>query len=297
MVTRGVDAKIVLLGPRRSGKTSLLAAIFQQLREIAEEVGLSVGDSWRESRSPDVPPMLTENTVDFQISVPPGIHRNRFRRPLPLRLRFVDSPTGWIGDEESAIAAQITSAHVVIITIDTPYLMELNGIHHEGRHHTVALTRLIRSHFLIGDIRKLLLLVPTRCEKYFTTDREATLIQERVKQGFSNLIAAACFPQCATSMVLTPVQTLGALCFAGFRQTDAPGIPAAVFSRSSPDAIIAPRFADQPVRHLLAYVIREQIRSGVCHRLFQWNSGYFGVLHKLSEGCKVDGGFEILLQH
>lgn len=314
---------IVILGTTGAGKTTMLASMYEQLRDVASTAALDIvankrGTSARlddyledlrnlprELRVKPLP--STENVHEFEFDV--GL---RARRPL-FKVRFTDYPGRHfvrpeLADPQTAekIDRAIQRADVVIIAIDTPALVEKPTESGPGRYHQTfnqpgVVLDAVRT-MLREDMDRLIILVPLKCEKYVATPKASAALATKVTGAYQPLLSyiKADEVQSRVGCVLTPVQTVGSVEFArideGGEQVEF------VFLAKGRGATYRPQDTDQPLRWALRFIVGKYratsgpLRSAV-QRIMGADAALVAAMAVFGDQCKEGDGFEVLQKH
>lgn len=208
--------KIMMLGGRRCGKTTILSKVKQHFNEVlhhgaddAEKNDLlrlipPVGEITKLNTAQDCINELF-STVDcyeeFPIDENPGkeeTHTTFSLNPLQgngsLSLDFTDIPGEWCSYIEghskknklADVTRLITESNVIIMAIDTPSLFELNGMYADYYNRIKDIKDLFSSAFSGAtfskmESQKMILFVPMKCEKYIVKNNGNVDIQAQNK--------------------------------------------------------------------------------------------------------------------
>lgn len=117
-----------------------------------------------------------------------------------LKFDFIDIPGEWCVNEPAKVIEHIQKAQVIVLAIDTPSMIEENGVYFEycNKHdYIVKMVKQALNQEFVEDERsqKLLLFVPLKCEKYIVRHDgeiqkgEMKRLCGEVKDHYSDLIA------------------------------------------------------------------------------------------------------------
>lgn len=236
-----LTVNVMMLGGRRAGKTSALAAMQGCFDKEFKGTQLSITPI--NSAALDAIEAKRQEMEDYLAKasrnepfVPGGEQTDRemtYRfnlklkdRPDTIHLDFYDFPGEWLtaGDPNyDKVAERVKSSDVLIIIIDTPYLMEKDGQYNDVRNRCFRITQSIKA---IEDLKtkilpKLVLFVPIKCEKYCHEKRMLDvykrIVSDRCYGGLVEYLKGSC------EMVITPIQTIGTAMFQGFDFNEATG--------------------------------------------------------------------------
>lgn len=220
--------KATMLGPRAVGKTSVMASIFSDSKEqiagtelyfrpqascagVLNVKKLQLMDiiNKRENLTdkPKTGAIEATNVVtsfDFEMGI---IGRNK-----SIDISIKDFPGEYLDSRPNEVSEFIAESHIVIIAIDTPYLMENNGVYNEEKNEVSHVVSFFKNH-KDSLSNKLVLLVPLKCERYFH-DGVIDSVTEKIAVAYSELISFCKANNIACAV--TPIQTLGGVEFDKF---------------------------------------------------------------------------------
>lgn len=281
--------RVMMIGGRRCGKTSVLAAMKSCFEEATKNTSLTItaNDETMEMLdkkrseielyykscnnlgfSPDNNPDETESKYFFNIGLK-GKNTN-------LTVRFFDFPGEWVRTDPEKIVKEIKNSDVIMIAIDTPYLMEESGFYNENWNKCSLITNLLKSNFdLLNSEPKMILFVPLKCERY-KNDVKYKLdnIQEKIRNiAYRDLINHLNNSNKVT-VAITPIFTMGTASFYKFDRdengkiieqkiSDTQVVPKTAFYDFTNEAYTVggnypqpkPQYCEQPMIYLLAYTM------------------------------------------
>ncbi len=236
---------------------------------------------------------------------------------------LTNSPEDTSGNRE-LVKTLIKKSHVIMIAIDTPCLMEQYeknnrfGKYHGQMNKPDIIELLITSEMTTDDIKdRMVLFVPIKCEKYYYRGQmsrddgyglpdEVTMVDETVINGYKKLIDSLTQSDyfksnCTTA--ITPILTIGGIELFNFDNKENCNNPGELEKfhytgqyNNYPEKIkkiigsnyarYTPRFCDQPLIYVFAYILKVSEKSG-------WNKG---ILNSMLSALKIapDG---ISLEH
>lgn len=276
--------KVLMMGGRRCGKTSVLASMDkcckERLREIdglsvtCEEGGLEISTKLEELKryfterfmkrmtfEPDLKPSPAAQEYDYKVKI--------HEKDVDYTLRFQDFPGEWLKTHENddQILQWFKESHVIIIAIDTPHLVEEpNPSTGVGKYHSVfnrveEIYSFLKRAFVDGVDSKLVIFVPLKCEKYYYRNEMAN-INELVKKGYSDLIGFLGSPdvKAKCAVAITPILSLGGAEFfefnyekEEFKEVGYAGVYNYVRDTSLRDYL--PKYCEQPLFLTLNYLL------------------------------------------
>ena len=316
------ELKITMLGATGVGKTSLLAAIYDQFQDNLGRAnfqltpdgasGAKLEERLKELQNlPDrfetkgwTPRTQGSKSYTFELG-------KKGANPS-LKLHFVDYPGEWheskASDEnQKKVEDFLRESVAVIIAIDTPALMEKPegkdkiGKWHKEVNTIAAIKELFERVYRNLSSPKLVILAPVRCEKYVQDEKKAAELLRRVKDGYSNLINHFSSETLLTkvAVVVTPVQTVGNVWFSRIDK-DENGKPKFMFTKTRDKTKYSPKDSEQPLRYLLRFLLKLHIRErewGMFNFLrdfFSLDNDLKNAISEFAKGCKNTDGFAVL---
>lgn len=261
--------KATMLGPRAVGKTSIMASIFSDSRkEIAgtrlcfipqatcanklsskkaklQDIIIKRKEFSDKPNTGAIEASSTVASFDFDMGLKD--------RTKSINISIKDFPGEYLNSKPEEVSEFIAESHIVIIAIDTPYLMEDNGIYNEEKNEVNHVVSFFMDH--TKSLRdKFILLVPLKCERYF---HEGIIdeVTDRVETTYSTLIDFCKANN--TACAVTPIQTLGGVEFDKFVDnkntiSSLTKLSSYRFFGNNPE--YEPMFCVQPLYYLLTYV-------------------------------------------
>lgn len=257
---------ICMMGPRSVGKTTVLTSIFHESQShICEgsSIYLRALDS-NTSKLNDYHTMLVDAVSKRNASnLPASNTTSEFLFGLGLagraesvKLSIRDFPgeylTSAMQADRDEVATYMANATVILIAVDTPYLMEENGRYNEDKNKIKVVTHYLKNNAdAIRD--KLVLFVPLKCERYLH-DGQLDVVSQRTKDAYNELTAF--FEENNIASFVTPIITLGGIEFDKMADSTMAGEIAKVpvFRPWSVRPEYKPLFCPQPLYYLLTYV-------------------------------------------
>ena len=252
---KNFEINVMMFGGRRSGKTSIIAAMQDCVENVFrdEELGLSIStpdddtqkvledkafelkqyyDSVNKGKpfTPDDNPTMSEQVYQFNIQLisKPG---------TKLQINFTDYPGEWLDNSSKfdQLKEIMKKSDIIMIAIDTPYLLEEAptsesvGMYNEPKNFSSRIANMVKEYFVVeedSDRKKMILFVPLKCEYKYNlreiTKDEMEHLNIKVKKAYDNLLnfittgANKDKYECA----ITPIFTLGNVKFARFDSDD-----------------------------------------------------------------------------
>lgn len=256
--------KVSMMGPRGAGKTTILASIFSNavedfaptklyLRGKANTPGVAalirrkaeLSDVF--SKKGDIAGVTATNkneTFCFEIGIKGG-------DPV-VNIDIKDFPGEYLINKQSEVNSYIAESDIVMLAIDSVYLMEGNAALNEEMNKVNLVNKYFQDN--PGVVKnKLVLLVPLKCEKYFKDD-EIEEVTGKVILTYKELLSF--FKKNNIACAVTPIQTLGDVVFDKFedntREVGVSRIAKYKFANENP--CYRPMYCVQPLYYLLTYV-------------------------------------------
>lgn len=246
------EVQVMMLGARRTGKTSMLASMYNSFSSVVAGTNLimskiggkAIDDSLEHMKALFREEGIIENDVvkgvddydqtngfdqiDFLLSI-------TGKKERPKIVRFVDCSGEWINQRtnEIEIGIKIEKSDIVIIAIDTVTLMEKKG-KYNSYNKVQAVTEFIINNMKPDEIinnKKMVLFVPMKCEKYYHQNNDKGTIfynnrmeeiVKRIKEEYFQLLNFLTSPNNKKyfTVGVCPVLTLGGIEFDVFKFDD-----------------------------------------------------------------------------
>ncbi len=276
------EINVCMMGPRSVGKTTIMTSIFYEMSEGLSNTKLymsfanpaengKMGAFYQglrravERQNPsELPASYSEEQFRFNIGL-------KGRQPS-VKLAVQDYPGEYLENQPDKVREFVQRSQIVLVAIDTPYLMEADQECNEARNQIKLVTEYLTSN--VNAIKnKLVLLVPLKCERY-AHDGRIDEVSERVAYAYGGL--KDCFVQNNIACIVTPIQTLGGIELD--KMIDNPDALDGIWKRSiyRPYSALpryAPLFCRQPFYYLLAYT--------ACHTEWQQTHASGGFIDRL----------------
>lgn len=261
--------RATMMGPRAVGKTSIMASIFSETRDSIAGTNLYFRSSIESlstlsnkrlalmqifekketlSDAPNVGAIAASNEETKFV-----FEMGYVGRQKSVNIEITDFPGEYLQDNPQKVADYIADSQVIMIAIDTPYLMEKDGQYNEEKNHITWVTNFIVNHS--NELKdKLILFVPLKCERYFH-DGKIDDVQSRIEREYTTIISFCNTANIACAIV--PIQTLGGVEFDSFiDNTNSLSFITKLskYRFVGADAEYKPLFCVQPMYYLLVYV-------------------------------------------
>lgn len=286
--------RICMMGARGVGKTSVLTSMFKNLNSVNADTNLqltTINDS--NGGGEDSTTKLINERHDqlmemFHSSSEIGdvansgiagsfeVHSFNFQfgvkgKSTRIDLEIKDFPGEYIFSEPEEVSQFINESNAIIVAIDTPHLMESNGIYNEGKNCVKIITDFFTKSFTDLKDDKLVMLVLLKCEKYYNNGTINEVLK-RVESSYAELINLFKSQELKDKIacVITPILTVGEVEFDRFLANDDGsvkilqnvGIPVkAIYKYSKKNASYAPKYCEQPLCYLLSFVAKLYART------------------------------------
>lgn len=290
---------ILMLGGKRCGKTTVLAAMCNEINKALAGTNMELGfmnESTRENlnRARDViqnklkifeqpltrivmddNPTNAQKTYSFKLIV------NGRNGGIPFELH--DIPGEWLTDQhQEAVKKLVHDCQVIIIAIDTPYLFAKMtdkgyGIYHEEYNKPLEIANFFKNSLSINDIRdRMILFVPLKCERYYHLTHTPQLnvfkrnymreLVSAVSSGYRELLlylrSTRELVNCCTIAIL-PILSAGGIDFVNFQKDPETGTVVSYYQEPEflPESErgYCPRFCEQPMVYSLAYILAQTL--------------------------------------
>ena len=277
-----LKVQVMMVGGRRCGKTSVLAAMKDNFETQFADTNLTIaiddfdtldiltakineindyflGDKTR-NIIPDSNP--TDDMMKYTYSIRIAGKKGK------IQVEFIDYPGEWLTDKvhHEELRDQMTNTQVIVVVIDTPHLMEEDGQYNEYRNFCYQTTEMLKTALDDGEEgEKLILFVPLKCERYLN-DGKMDQVRKRTEEAYANLINYFNRNKKKYEVAVTPIFTLGSVIFSHFgRDKQTREIKINKFKTPEEAVYIfsdinvkkpSPKYCEQPVVYLLAYLFK-----------------------------------------
>ena len=199
---------VLMCGGRRTGKTSIMAAIQDNVVNLFPngDIVLNMENSGHlinyRTETTKIFGYDYEDESTFIANQGATSDSNEYRctvhlqkRAASMDLKFTDVPGEWfiLPEYEEALESKMRNSQVLIIAIDSPHMMESRGKYHEVFNRVSVITQKIRKTFQGNTSPRMVLFVPVKCERYRSTQNHARNkmpdLLECVKESYSDLIS------------------------------------------------------------------------------------------------------------
>ncbi len=278
------ELNIIMLGVRGTGKTSLLAAMYEEFKNTFQRANLEAScedsntlraieeckaafskiDKRLETKvTPTDPKENPWNDQGFFFFI--GTEGKKF-----LKLRFTD-PSGEYFNmvatdtQKEYVKERLNQCDAVVIPIDATALMQNKkgrvshtevGTWHEEKNNPQRITQLLKDAYTSVASPRLVILAPIKCETYMQNSRSAEDLLDHIKMGYQELLNFLSSPglKDQVSVVVTPVETIGNVVYR-YHKTDENGVTNFYYNKAPINAPYKPKNGDQPLRYILLFLI------------------------------------------
>ena len=318
MSEKAVEVKVMMFGGKRSGKTSVLAAMqscFEKefgrsnltISSADDDTLFTIEEKNREIASyfhnqgrsreftPESNPTLDILEYRFNIAL-------KSKRSGKIIVDFVDYPGEWLADKEKVkkITPIMKESNIILIAIDSPYLMEQThsdvedavGEFNENRNYCYRIGEWVKNYFS-GESNlsaKMILFVPLKCEKYYHNNQMG-ILNKKIKKAYATTLNIFENNKQAYEVAITPILTFGAedkgVEFSRFARDDEGEILLDPKFRTPQKAIYIftermtepkPLYCEQPMVYVLTYILemvkrikeQEKASEGFFGGIWRW---------------------------
>lgn len=274
---------MIMLGPSRVGKSSLLATMYREIRVLDTDFTLNpVGETedlldaaYEELSEILGEPKYTEVTKGKKGNEGFTEHEFEvgFENSHAFNLVFHDFRGGALmknGDELKELQQRISLSHVIFNVLDSVALMECDKIRSDKLNgHSRIVTQLDKS--MTDGEKYLIVFVLVKCEKYMkkAADRKELMARfEERHKAVLKLIDKKNKSSNKIASLVIPVKTLGCVEFAYLNDDGH-----FVFVRKGDE--FKPEDVDQPLRYALSFALNHvDSNRGMLENVVNWFTGY-----------------------
>lgn len=270
------EMKFAILGPIGAGKTTLLACMAKEFERVSsgtifpadESTFMTLNKAYK-SLKRDANNSATrqfERSIEGTSMLREFLFYIKGRRAV-LPVRFYDFPGGWIipgNSNNKTVIDIVKGSAVIIVVINTPYLMEFDGKYIDDGCAVDEIEWVIKRSLEGDSSERLILFVPIKCEKYLETSELRDNLHKSVKRAFQNTLMLTSNPLYTNrlAMALLPVQTVGNAKFARFKIASQDGrVEREVYRKPDPHSRFSPQNVEQPMRYLMSFLLEQYARN------------------------------------
>lgn len=270
------EMKFAILGPSGAGKTTLLACMAKEFERVSPGTILPADESAFGTLTNAYKSLMRDAnnsaTRQFERSIEGTSMLREFLfhivgRSAVLPVRFYDFPGGWIipgNSNNKTVIDIVKGSAVIIVVINTPYLMEFDGKYIDDGCAVDEIEWVIKRSLEGDSSERLILFVPIKCEKYLETPELRDNLHKSVKRAFQNTLMLTSNPLYTNrlAMALLPVQTVGNAKFARFKIASQDGrVEREVYRKPDPHSRFSPQNVEQPMRYLMSFLLEQYARN------------------------------------
>lgn len=310
------EIRVLMLGGKRCGKTTVLSSMCAAINTALAGTGLSISvdpatqveldkarasiiEHMKEFEKPLTSCEVDDNPTSAERSYSFSLKRevNGKGKGSGIPFRIHDIPGEWLTNENAErVKALIKDCQVILIAIDTPYLVAKMtdkgfGQYHEKYNKSVEITNFFKNVLSAEDLRdRMILFVPIKCERYYHLDRSRHLakfgrhymqtVTKAVGAGYRELImylksTDELIDHC--TIAVTPILSAGGIDFISFREDEQTGKMVAYYQAPEflPESEMGykPKFCEQPMIYMLTYLLVQAYDSQQkANTLFQFGA-------------------------
>ncbi len=288
------EIRVLMLGGKRCGKTTVLSSMCGAIntalagtdlsisvdpatRAELDKARVSIIEHMKRFEQPLTSCEVDDNPTSAERSYSFRLRRGNKGNGIPFRIH--DIPGEWLVNENAEhVKSLIQECQVILIAIDTPYLMakmtdKKYGQYHEKYNKSVEITNFFKNVLSAEDLKdRMILFVPIKCERYYHLDRSKHLakygrhymkrVTDAVGAGYRDLImylksTDALIDHC--TIAVTPILSAGGIDFISFREDEETGKMISYYQAPEflPEAEMGyrPKFCEQPMIYMLTYLL------------------------------------------
>ena len=239
--------------------------------------------------------LLNRNTdIEYRFNL-----GQKYKKPK-VQLVLRDYPGEQLMERPKEVIRRIRECSVTMIAIDTPALMVEGGrsfpwLYHKdrnipetGKNGSIGMLNIFQEAYKDLNEKKMVLLVPVKCEKWMSDPATATLLLDRLKAGYSQLLDFFASEGLSenVAVVVTPVETMGNIAYAYMdnKENYSPR-----FMKGSVVSKFNPRYCDQPLRYILRFILKRFLENQAFW--FDWfgnDKPFLKAINDFARGCNSD---------
>lgn len=198
----------------------------------------------------------------------------------------------------------VANSGAVVITIDTLALMYGGGRFHEKVNQVEEITQIVETAYANLSDPRLVIFAPVKCETFLQPGKDPKEIEKAIKRGYDKLMTKVLLPKVKNvAVVITPVETVGCVVCGGWDENDQGDLKIWYLNKLGVDAPMQTRYADQPLRYLLLFLLKQYMdgqKGNVWYKINDFlsrNDDLKEALRKFALGRRLVTPFEILQGH
>ncbi len=230
-----IKQKFTILGPSGVGKTSLMATMYDNVREMFNGTLLSIRPSSNSNQrinravaemnaalTPNVefePVLGTSEAIEYSFSV--GMNGNYY-----IECAFKDFPGGWLSDDidkfENEIQPWLNESQILVLPVDASLVMQYNKKDKKQREAVINFCEIPQLERIIGDWAKIrkanysfarIFVVPLRCETYINDYNKSQLMYSQISDIYEPVFKSLNNNMDSFDIYYCPVDTYGCVKF------------------------------------------------------------------------------------
>jgi hypothetical protein len=280
---------ILMIGGRRAGKTSVLASMVKCFKtaiknsNLVLNTGLEKGSELHKKIN-ELYKLFNENDRTEPFPVDESTTRNSEEYKFELKvagkkskysINFIDIPGEWLYENPNSadIEKYVNESEIIIIAIDTPYLMEEMdekkgyGKYHEEYNRVFEITEFVTNKLDVGEADnakdRMVMFVPLKCEKYYNAGH-INEVNIAIKKGYEELFDYLSKPNVKKhiAVAILPILTIRNIEFLEFKElsnSERPVISMYIFNPhiKVQECVFDPKYCEQPVIYILQYILNK----------------------------------------
>ena len=316
---------VMMFGGRRCGKTSVIAAMkncFEKMFGENDDLYVHITDDYTTAAIEEKNREISNYFVGSKKGIAMDSTSSQTTEMLDYRLdisiknkkgsvtmNLCDYPGEWLKfdkkDKWAVLADKMKTCNVIMIAIDTVYLMEKShsndpdsvGEFNERRNYCQRIANMVKNNFTVSDSEepKLIMFVPLKCEKYFRKG-QMDIVNRKIHIAYQELFSFIGGTNRKNyEVVISPILTLGrnAFEFGRFerdsnnelymdKEMNIPSRPVFTYKSTAPK--YEPEYCEQPLLYTLAYLLdqmnkiktAEKEKAGILKKLLMIFAEKFG---------------------
>lgn len=284
---------VMMFGGRRCGKTSVIAAMkgcFQNVFGENTNLDIAISDMATmdviDEKNTEISQYFANKTRSIVMNKSYAATQGLMEYKLNIfikgknsktTLNLCDFPGEWLDknhqDEQKTLQDKMKHCNIIMIAIDTVYLMEkaanhkaeFVGQYNERRNYCQYIANMVKEFFQVadGEPPKMIMFIPLKCEKYYNSG-EMELVNGRIHTAYKDIFSF--IEKDKYEIIIAPILTLGknTIEFSRFEYGEdgevmldkdlmIPSMPKYIFKDIS--CSYSPKYCEQPLLYTLAYIL------------------------------------------